>query len=155
MTRWVLAAAAVGMLAAVAVSVWPLNRETERPGDASGATGSSSASLPALPAAAVLSDATLVAPRTADGNTDLFLVDAGSGATLGRVTTAPEPDVAPLLSPDRRTIAYVQQAGDGAGVLRVVAADGTGDRRPATGRCSRARPRAANPSCAPPGTRST
>ena len=84
--------------------------------------------LPALPAAAALSETTLVAPRTADGNTDLFLVDVDSGGTVGRVTTAPAQDVAPLLSPDRRTIAYVQLAGDGTGVLRVVATDGTGDR---------------------------
>ena len=69
-----------------------------------------------------------MAPRTTDGNTDLFLVDVDSGAPSGRVTTAPQQDVAPLLSPDRRTIAYVQLADDGTGVLRVVATDGTGDR---------------------------
>ena len=125
--RWALAAAAVVVVIAAAVTVWLLNREAGKSGGSSGASGSSTASLPPLPAGAALADTTLVAPRTADGNTDLFLVDVDSGATLGRVTTAPQQDVAPLLSPDRRTIAYTQLTAAG-GVLRVVATDGTGDR---------------------------
>ena len=128
-SRWVLTGAAVAVLAAVAGTLWLLNRDTGKTDGSSGATGSSpTATVPALPAAAALADTTLVAPRTADGNTDLFLVDVDSGATLGRVTTAPQQDVAPLLSPDRRTIAYTQLTDAGGGVLRVVATDGTGDR---------------------------
>ena len=113
---------------AAAVTLWLLDREQGKGSGSSGASGSSTASLPALPAAAALPENTLVAPRSADGNTDLFLVDVGTGQTVGRVTTAPLQDVAPLLSPDRRTIAYVQLTAAGTGVLRVVATDGTGDR---------------------------
>jgi serine/threonine-protein kinase len=126
--RWALAAAAVAVVTAAAVTLWLLNRDSGEPDSSSGASSSSTASVPALPAATALAGSTLVAPRTADGNTDLFLVDVGSGETIGRVTTAPGQDVAPLLSPDRRTIAYLQLTAGGSGVLRVVASDGTGDR---------------------------
>jgi len=127
--RWALAAAVVAALAAGAVIFWLLDRDPDDPGS-SGASGSSSstASVPGLPAAAALPETTLVAPRAQNGNTDLFLVDADTGAGVGRVTSDPQQDVAPLLSPDRRTIAYVRLAPDGVGVLRVVATDGTGDR---------------------------
>ena len=78
--RWALAAAVVAVATAAAVTLWLLDREQGKGSGSSGASGSSTASLPALPAAAALSENTLVAPRSKDGNTDLFLVDVGTGA---------------------------------------------------------------------------
>jgi hypothetical protein len=132
--RWVVAGVAAAVVVAVAGAVWLFGGDDEPPPD--GASGSSTTAttsttpppIPGLPAGDPLAPTTLVAPRTQAGDTDLYLVDAATGQTLGQVTTEARPDVAPLLSPDRRTIAYVQLAAEGASTLRVVGSDGTGDR---------------------------
>jgi serine/threonine protein kinase/Tol biopolymer transport system component len=128
--RWALAAAGLAVLVVAGIAVWLLNRGDGGNGGSSSTSTSTTATTTAslVPQAAKLSDTTLVAPRNNGQNTDLYLIDADTGATVGRVTSGPEQDVAPLLSPDRRTIAYVQQTAAGIGVLRVVATDGSGDR---------------------------
>jgi serine/threonine protein kinase len=148
-----LVALAVLALAVAGGGVWWLSRD-----GTPGSSGSSSASetpsastppgVPGLPAGDPLPDTTLVAPRTQGDNTDLYLLDTTTGGTTLRLTSAPEADTAPLLSPDRRTIAYVQQSADGNGVSSPPTALGTG-------RCSRPRRRAAARCCGRPGTPST
>ena len=68
----------------------------------------------------------MVWPRTKDGNYDIGLVDdqGNEGAVL---TSSPETDSFPVLSPDRRSVIYGHQGASG-GVLHVVGADGKGDR---------------------------
>ncbi|HEY4629912.1 MAG TPA: TIR domain-containing protein [Blastococcus sp.] len=78
----------------------------------------------AFPQSAPLPDTTLIAPRTLNGDTDLWLVDTTTGATTLQLTSASANDTAPIISPDRRAVAYIQDPG----ILRVAAADGTGDR---------------------------
>lgn len=80
-----------------------------------------------LPQSAPLPDDQLIAAREVDQNVDLYLVDTREGALIGRLTTDPATDRAPVISPDRRTIIYVRQTGD-AYSLRVMAANGDGDR---------------------------
>ncbi|GAA3154193.1 hypothetical protein GCM10010531_01550 [Blastococcus jejuensis] len=131
--RLLLVAMVILVLVVAAGTVWWFSRD-----GTPGSSGSSSASqtsssttppgIPGLPAAEELPSATLVAPRSQDGNTDLYLLDTGTGSTTLRLTSAPEADTAPLLSPDRRTIAYIQKSADGRGSLRVVATDASGDR---------------------------
>jgi len=78
-----------------------------------------------LPQSDPIPQTTLIAPRALDGDTDLFLVDTTTGETTAQLTMSTARDAAPIISPDRRAIAYVQDPG---GVLRVAAADGSGDR---------------------------
>jgi serine/threonine protein kinase len=133
-TRWVVAGVVAAVVVAVAGAFWLFGGDDDPGSD--GASGSSSgattsatpSSIPGLPAGDPLAATTLVAPRTKAGDTDLYLVDTTTGQTLEQVTSEARPDTAPLLSPDRRTIAYVQLAADGASTLRVVGSDGSGDR---------------------------
>jgi Tol biopolymer transport system component len=82
---------------------------------------------PALPQGAPLPDTTLVVPRIVGGNTDLHLQDTGGSGRL--LTTAPEIDEGPVISPDRTTILYQQKSTvDGPYELRVMASDGSDDR---------------------------
>jgi|GEM_PF-534995 len=80
-----------------------------------------------LPASTPLPDNQLVVARQVDKNVDLYLVDAAAGGVLNRLTTAASESRSPVLSPDRGTIAYTEQT-DTTRVLRVMAADGAGDR---------------------------
>jgi hypothetical protein len=68
----------------------------------------------------------MVWPRTKDDNYDIAVVDdqGNEGAVL---TSSPETDSFPVLSPDRRSVIYGHQGANG-GVLHVVGADGRGDR---------------------------
>lgn len=103
------------------------------PGRAPRESGTSgSASLAAgLPRSAPLPDDVLVDSRVVDGVADLYLVDAGTGGDAGglgaRLTGGLGGGQYPILSPDRATIVYLWHGPDGAAV-RVMAADGSGDR---------------------------
>ncbi len=80
-----------------------------------------------LPQAAPLPETTLVVPRIVDGATDLYLQDTGGDSR--RLTTAPEIDEGPVISPDRSTILYQRKAtADSPYELRLMASDGSGDR---------------------------
>jgi hypothetical protein len=86
-----------------------------------------------LPQSAPIPETTLIAPGTLQpDDTDLFLVDTTSGATTLQLTRSTANDNAPVISPDRRAFVYVQQPGGSVqqvgGILRVAAADGSGDR---------------------------
>jgi Tol biopolymer transport system component len=80
----------------------------------------------ALPASAPLAAQQLVVARGRDADTELYVADT-SGAVAARklATTARGRKYWPLLSADRRTIIYLNEA---AGNLRTMAADGSGDR---------------------------
>jgi molecular chaperone DnaK len=80
-----------------------------------------------LPAAAPLPDNSLVIAREVDGNVDLYVVDIATGAVGTRLTSEPDPQRAPSLSPDRGTVIYADQVGT-ARSLRVIATNGAGDR---------------------------
>jgi Tol biopolymer transport system component len=86
-----------------------------------------------LPTSQALGATQLIVSSDADGNRDLYLEDAATGKTVGRLTSSPTPDTSPLISPDRRTIVYIHHTSDKAATdkptLRVAgAADGSGDR---------------------------
>lgn len=99
-------------------------------------------SLP-IPRSAALPAEILVAPLLLGGNLDLHLVDFRTGSVERRLTTAPGEDRNPSISPDRQTIVYVRVADDRP-TLRVMAADGSGDRelfiRPPPGCAQMGRP---------------
>jgi Tol biopolymer transport system component len=69
----------------------------------------------------------LVVSHEVGGNVDLALVDVSSGSVVGRLTSRPDQDRLPALSPDRGTVIYIEQTGT-TRVPRVVAANGAGDR---------------------------
>jgi Tol biopolymer transport system component len=127
-------AVAVTLAAApVAFALWSLglSGDTEEPPSTPASSTAASTSPPdlGLPQGAPLPDTTVVAPLTVGGNTDLYLLDTTAAATEGPLTTAAEEDLAPLISPDRRTILYTRFVGEPHDVeLRVMASDGTGDR---------------------------
>lgn len=96
--------------------------------------GSSAATIPAagpvagLPHAQPLPGTVLVDSRAVDGVSDLYLVDTTPGGTGGRrLTGGLGGGQYPVLSPDRGTIVYLWHGPDGA-TIRVLAADGSGDR---------------------------
>jgi Tol biopolymer transport system component len=120
----------VAALTAAGLTTWLLTRA----GDPSGGSGedpppgTGGPVTDALPAAdGGLPAGALVLSRETDGPADLYAVDAGSGEVVARLTDTPEADVAPVVLPGRRTVVY-SRSGDAGGELRVVAADGTGDR---------------------------
>lgn len=81
----------------------------------------------ALPQSATpLADSVIVWPRVRNGNWDIATIDIKTDKEE-RVTTNGEEDTVPVISPDRRTIIYSRRGPDGG--LRVIGADGTGDRR--------------------------
>ncbi|MGY1747106.1 protein kinase domain-containing protein [Blastococcus sp. SYSU D00695] len=134
--RLPLALAAVLVLALVAGAVWLLTRDGGRDGsgtaEATGTAGAGTGAPPSAPAddlprGTPLADDVLVQPREVDGEVDLYLVDAGTGESVGRLTDGGGTDVDPVVSPDRATVVYTR-ADDAGGVLRAVASDGTGDR---------------------------
>ncbi|MGY1617803.1 protein kinase [Geodermatophilus sp. SYSU D00691] len=143
---WVLVAVVVAVLVAAGGTWWFLQQR--EPGGGTGAGGSSSATstsgtsssaatttpvppaqaaFDALPRAGALPGNVLVVPRIVDGATDLYLVDADTGATTLRLTSAPGGAIGPVVSPDRQTVVY-QHATDSGGELRAVASDGSDDR---------------------------
>ena len=73
-----------------------------------------------------LGDEVLVWPRVRDGNWDIALLDLESGEETP-LTTSPLEDSFPVLTQDRRTVIYNQVTESGL-VLRVMGADGRGDR---------------------------
>ena len=83
-------------------------------------------SLP-MPESAALPVEHLVAALEIEGNVDLYIVDSGSGAVLERLTTSTADDRGPSISPDRQSIIYTQLTAEQQ-TLRVMAADGSGDR---------------------------
>ena len=73
-----------------------------------------------------LGDEVLVWPRVRDGNYDIALLDLESGKETP-LTTSPLEDTLPVMSPDRRSIIYIQVE-DKVRSLRIMGADGRGDR---------------------------
>jgi actin-like ATPase involved in cell morphogenesis len=73
-----------------------------------------------------LGNEVIVWPRARDGNWDIALLDLESG-TETPLTTDPLEDSFPVITRDRRSIFY-HQTTDAGPVLRVMAADGEGDR---------------------------
>lgn len=85
--------------------------------------------LPSLdPRSAPLEDDLIVAPRVVDGKSpQLYKVSAATGTVGDQFEIGPSAAYEPTISPDRRSIIYVDITGD-VHTLHVVAADGTGDR---------------------------
>ncbi|HST85561.1 MAG TPA: Hsp70 family protein [Kineosporiaceae bacterium] len=79
-----------------------------------------------LPASAPLTGQQLIVSMKLRGNTDLYLADAGVGAPTKRLTSAAGADLAPVLSPDRKSVIFVHLKKRR--ILRVMAADGTRER---------------------------
>lgn len=95
-------------------------------GPASGVPSASGQQQPgaaALPTSAALPLTTVVTPMKIDGERDLYLVDTTKRAKPLRLPTPDGSDGSPVLPPQRNTIIYLNQS-----QLRVMAADGTGDR---------------------------
>jgi hypothetical protein len=136
--RSMLVALLAVVLVAAGLAGWWILREDDPGGN--GGPGGATASSPASPtlsaaeealrdlprSAEPLADAQLVVPRAGPEGIDLVLVDSATGEPTGGITTSAGDDVAPIVSPDRRSIAFARVA-DGAVELRVVAADGSGD----------------------------
>jgi serine/threonine protein kinase len=97
-------------------------------GASSTPTSNTSGPVPGLPHSTPLGHQILLGTRAVDGSTELYQIDADSGAVGQRLTRgAPGPQY-PVLSPDRGSIIYAQ-----AGTLRTSAVDGTGDKPLFTG----------------------
>ena len=76
-----------------------------------------------LPKSAPLPINQLIAPIERDGDRDLFLVDVTGKAKTKQLPSPNGPDNNPMMQPSRDTIIYINGS-----ELRVMAADGTGDR---------------------------
>jgi Tol biopolymer transport system component len=93
------------------------------------ATSPAGAALAALPrSAAPLPEGTLVIPRQTGDGIHLYLVDSTDG-TSTQITSSSSPDVGPVLSPDRRSIAFLRGNADGTAALMVQPAAG-GEQQP-------------------------
>lgn len=84
--------------------------------------------VPGLPSSAPLSGDSMVFSWEVDRNADLYLVDVATNTLGQRLTTDPQADFAPLISPDRGSIVYMHAVAGEQDQLRVIAADGSGDR---------------------------
>ena len=82
-------------------------------------------SLPASEQA--LADDVIVWPRQRGGNWDIAAITS-AGAPVLELVASPQEDNFPVISPDRRTIIYLHRTSPTTQELRVVAADGAGDR---------------------------
>lgn len=74
-----------------------------------------------------LPDSVVVSPKSRGANWNIELLDARSGEFVRMLVGGPEQDTFPVIAPDRRTVAYLRYASD-VYVLRVISADGQGDR---------------------------
>jgi Tol biopolymer transport system component len=83
--------------------------------------------VPGLPHSDPLPDEVLVAPRVVDGEANLYLMNASTGAVGQRLTDAPGLKN-PVLSSDRGSMIYLQVAQGSPRELRTAAVDGSGDR---------------------------
>ena len=91
----------------------------------SGPTATPSAPAPALPTAAAISQSVVVVPMRRNGERDrpLYLVDTEGKLDRVELRVPPGSNVNPMMQATRDTIIYLN-----AGVLRVMASDGSGDR---------------------------
>jgi hypothetical protein len=127
------ASAATGAVAAGVAGWVVLSGGSDGGGSSSSSSSSASPTSTAqdlgLPRGDPLPDSALVVPLTVDGNTDLYVVDTAAADHADPLVEAPAEDVAPLISPGRRSVVYAHKVGGDAGYeLRVVATDGSGDR---------------------------
>jgi Tol biopolymer transport system component len=83
------------------------------------------ASLPR--SAQPLANDVIVWPRLVDGNWDITTIST-DGTVGAQLTNSPEEDNFPVVSPDRRTILYLHRTSPTSREVRVMGADGTGDR---------------------------
>jgi serine/threonine protein kinase len=89
-------------------------------------TVTSSGPVAGLPHATPLGDQAVVVPQVVDGAPDLYAVDTGTLESVARLTTGASGTQAPVLSPDRGSVIYVQSSAI-SGTIRTVAVDGTND----------------------------
>jgi Tol biopolymer transport system component len=87
----------------------------------------SSGPVAGLPHATPLGTQVVVVPQVVDGTGDLYAVDADSAETVARLTSGAGGPQAPVVSPDRGSVVYVQSSAI-SGTVRTVAVDGSGDR---------------------------
>ncbi len=87
----------------------------------------SSPPVPGLPQATPLAEQVVVLPQVVDGTADLYAVSTDGSSADVRLTSGASGPQAPVLSPDRGSVIYVQSSTISAG-LRTVAVDGSGDR---------------------------
>ncbi|MET0865479.1 MAG: protein kinase, partial [Nakamurella sp.] len=83
--------------------------------------------VPGLPHSEPLPDDVLIGSRLVDGASNLYQIDAETGALGKQLTTGSPGTQFPLLSPDRGSMIYLQTSGAG-NALRTAAVDGTEDR---------------------------
>ncbi len=115
----------------------PTEQTTEQTGESTGGitygpsptpvVGTVSAPVSGLPHATPLGPQVVVMPQVVDGAGDLYAVDAGTAETVARLTNGAGGPQAPVLSPDRGSVVYVQSSAI-SGTIRAVAVDGSGDR---------------------------
>lgn len=83
---------------------------------------------PPLPAAArPLPDDVIVWPQRRGDNWDIATITS-AGVTGPPLIAGPEEDTLPIISPDRRTVVYLHTTSPGIREVRVMGADGSGDR---------------------------
>ena len=144
---WI-AVAAVAVVAAAAVGIALTHRSGGIPQSGE------------IPQSAALPNGTVIVTRNVDGWNDLYPVDSTTGQVGNRLTVdanlvgtgLDDPKQAlkspsPVISPDRKSIVYIVQSDLAHAAIRVMAANGTGDRdlfTTATG-CQRYLPPAWNP----------
>jgi Tol biopolymer transport system component len=80
-----------------------------------------------LPHSTPLPEQVLVGSRNVEGSSNLYQLDAATGALGTQLTIGSPGTQFPILSPDRGSIIYLQTGGAGP-TLRTMAVDGTGDR---------------------------
>jgi molecular chaperone DnaK len=121
--------AAGGLVAALIVTAGIVALNWDRTAADSAGTGqrNSSPGGSALPTATALTAQQLLVPVKVGSNWEIFLADADLGKPVKELTSDPEGDFSPAVSPDRRSIVFVHQQGT-ARTLRVMAADGRGSR---------------------------
>jgi hypothetical protein len=123
------AVAVAALAGAVVLAVTPLGGNSPRSSSSAPAVASPAAAGLDLPKAGPLPPTTVVVPLAVNGNTDLYLLDSASGADARPLAAAAGRDLAPVISPDRRSVVYSHEVVGAAGYeLRVVATDGSGDR---------------------------
>ncbi|WP_395728756.1 protein kinase domain-containing protein [Nakamurella sp.] len=142
--RLIIAALGVALLGLISVVLWAALSGRGVPGTAgpaavtspavSSTNGSPSAAestpgpVPGLPHSTPLPEQVLVSSRVVDGATNLYLVDAGSGAVGAQLTNSGVGPAYPILSPDRGSMIFVQAGGADGPKLLTAAVDGSGQR---------------------------